>query len=667
MCIYIYIYIYIVKGNSCDYEGGLINSADFGPLAETMWPWKNAQFAMWTGNNMCILQLVATLHGLLLFPACQSAVAVFHLSTPLVLCMSPESSHANLLSPAQQLPMLKLAPSVTLPLSLSLSLSRSICSHFGSSPKPFRLGCCRVTQAHSFGSRGAMGSKAQLEDIQRLLQNLHRQLGSDRLGGGRQGKAQDRGTKVGLNWDCPHCADGIDNFASRTRCFKCGGNRTKNGETRQANPKQAPRARSRPPKPSDRAPSATPGPKVEAIEVDSTQEDAVSELATARSLYEWARKLLQPARDKELPAARKRFELAEGEDKKRKPPAERLQSALSRVDHRTRQAQAARDAFSEAQQALEGLEAECLHQDALLAKDQEELQVAQSLHQAWGPAAREGAGAPSRTQPAPDPALATGLAGRAPEGSLQPPVRSSPIWPRPRTPQGTGRNPGVPVISDDHTGGRGKPGHPSSRPSRGVGTKEGAKARQDQVPGALRTPGRGHPRGRGPQPQRPQWARRDAARASRRGGRRGRSRTVVNRAPGVGRFAVGVILWLVASPSLGYGFKGGHSELQGRVHAHACQQMKKRGHVPDLRGALVDMLEGRLALPSPEGSPGKRCAATAPGEWGGGGYLPSESSCVGMRGWWSRRTRPSETLGGGDDPWGGTSLSNYPPGWRTPA
>ena len=59
-----------------------------------MWPWKNT----------CMLQLVATLHGLLLlFPACQSAVAVFHLSTPLVLCMSPESSHANLLSPAPHL------------------------------------------------------------------------------------------------------------------------------------------------------------------------------------------------------------------------------------------------------------------------------------------------------------------------------------------------------------------------------------------------------------------------------------------------------------------------------------------------------------------------------------------------------------------------------------
>ena len=43
-------------------------------------------------------------------------------------------------------------------------------------------------------------------------------------------------------------------------------------------------------------------------------------------------------------------------------------------------------------------------------KDQEELQVAQSLHQAWGPAARDGPGAPSHTQPAQGTAPATGQA-----------------------------------------------------------------------------------------------------------------------------------------------------------------------------------------------------------------------------------------------------------------
>jgi hypothetical protein len=134
------------------------------------------------------------------------------------------------------------------------------------------------------------------------------------------------------------------------------------------------------------------------MEVEDPDGEAASELATARSLHDWARKLPQPARDKELPAARKRLELAEGEDKKRKPPAERLQSALSRVDHRQRQAQAAHEALKEARQAIGALEAECAHQDALLAKDHEELQVAQSLHQAWGPQARDGEGVSAQHQ-----------------------------------------------------------------------------------------------------------------------------------------------------------------------------------------------------------------------------------------------------------------------------
>ena len=181
------------------------------------------------------------------------------------------------------------------------------------------------------------------------------------------------------------------------------------------------------------------------MDVDCTQEDAISELATAKSLHEWARKLPQPARDKELPAARKRLELAEGEDKKRKPPAERLQSALSRVDHCTRQAQAARDALSEARQTIGALEAECLHQDALLAKDQEELQVAQSLHQAWGPGpgGQGGSREPKRVPANPGPGTDSGTI-RAPEGSPQPPLRRPPARPKPRAPQGAGRLPGFP-------------------------------------------------------------------------------------------------------------------------------------------------------------------------------------------------------------------------------
>ena len=234
-----------------------------------------------------------------------------------------------------------------------------------------------------------MGSKAALGDIQRLPTNLNKQLGSIGPEGGRQGKGHGKDANTGGNWDCPHCSEGTDNFASRTRCFKCGGNRPKDTPARQERPKQAPRTRSRPAKPSAPAPAPTPHPKMDAMDVEDHQEDAASEPATARSLHEWARKLPQPARDKELPAARKRLELAEGEDKKRKPPAERLQSTLSRVDHRQRHAQAAKDALNKAQQAIEALKAECIHHDALLAKDQEELQVAQSLNQAWGPTAKE--------------------------------------------------------------------------------------------------------------------------------------------------------------------------------------------------------------------------------------------------------------------------------------
>ena len=144
-----------------------------------------------------------------------------------------------------------------------------------------------------------MGSRAALGDIQRLLTNLNRQLGSIGPEGGRQGNGHGKGASTGGNGDCPHCSEGMDNLASRTRCFKCGGNRPKDPPARQERPKQAPRARSRPAKPSAPAPAPTPHPKMDAMDVQDHQEDAASELATARSLHEWARKLPQPARDKE--------------------------------------------------------------------------------------------------------------------------------------------------------------------------------------------------------------------------------------------------------------------------------------------------------------------------------------------------------------------------------
>ena len=144
-----------------------------------------------------------------------------------------------------------------------------------------------------------MGSKAALGDIQcqRLLNNLNRQLGSIGPGGGRPGKKHGKGANVGDNWDCPHCSEGTDNFANRTRCYKCGGNRPKALEASQERPKQGPRARSRPAKPSAPAPAPTPPPRADAMDMEDHQGDAASELATARSLHKWARKLPQPARD----------------------------------------------------------------------------------------------------------------------------------------------------------------------------------------------------------------------------------------------------------------------------------------------------------------------------------------------------------------------------------
>ena len=161
-----------------------------------------------------------------------------------------------------------------------------------------------------------MGSKAALGDIQRLLANLNGQLGFAGPRGGRQGKGQGKGVNPSGNLDCPHCAEGTDNFANGSRCFNCRGNLPREPPAKSERPKQVPRARSRPAKLSAPPPAPSPHPKPDPMEVEDHQEDATSELATARSLREWVRKLPQPARDKELPAARKRVELAEGEDKK---------------------------------------------------------------------------------------------------------------------------------------------------------------------------------------------------------------------------------------------------------------------------------------------------------------------------------------------------------------
>ena len=184
----------------------------------------------------------------------------------------------------------------------------------------------------------ALGNiKKTLEGVAKQVQRLQ----------SLQGKA----TSGLANWDCAFCPQGHNNFAHRTFCYKCSRDRT-SGEVvggaavRQAaqGSIQGARARSRP----ARGQSSAPPPKAPDTEQAQSQEDdpIAIELAAARSYVEWVRKQKQVIRDKELPQAQKRLSEAEAKDKQRKPPAERLQSALSRVDHRQRLADQAREAAS---------------------------------------------------------------------------------------------------------------------------------------------------------------------------------------------------------------------------------------------------------------------------------------------------------------------------------
>jgi len=231
-----------------------------------------------------------------------------------------------------------------------------------------------------------MAPKLALGNIKKTLEGVAKQV--QRLQS-LQGKA----TSGLANWDCAFCPQGHNNFAHRTFCYKCSRDRT-SGEVvggaavRQAaqGSIQGARARSRP----ARGQSSAPPPKAPDTEQAQSQEDdpIAIELAAARSYVEWVRKQKQVIRDKELPQAQKRLSEAEAKDKQRKPPAERLQSALSRVDHRQRLADQAREAASKAQEAATKAKEEAEAAETLLKEAKQELQVAQAVHRAWGPSSR---------------------------------------------------------------------------------------------------------------------------------------------------------------------------------------------------------------------------------------------------------------------------------------
>ena len=118
------------------------------------------------------------------------------------------------------------------------------------------------------------------------------------------------------------------------------------------------------------------------------EEDPIAtELAAAKSYTEWARKQKAgPARDKELAVAQKCLAEAELADKRRKPPAERLQSALSRVNHWDREWDAVTKEREAALAVLEARGADLANTGVMREDARRELETAQALHAAWGQA-----------------------------------------------------------------------------------------------------------------------------------------------------------------------------------------------------------------------------------------------------------------------------------------
>ena len=80
----------------------------------------------------------------------------------------------------------------------------------------------------------------------------------------------------------------------------------------------------------------------------------------------------------------------------------------------------------------------------------------------------------------------------------------------------------------------------------------------------------------------------------------GRSRAVVNRPARLGRTAIGVILWLIASPLLRLGHSEGHVEPAREAQDHTRQQTTGSGDSPALRGTLRGVLAGTFDLPTPK-------------------------------------------------------------------
>jgi hypothetical protein len=235
-----------------------------------------------------------------------------------------------------------------------------------------------------------MAPKGALARLKLAIAELEKAQAPTAGAGGKPGKAQ-------ANWACAYCTAGGNNFSHRTCCYKCFRDRRTGvlvAPPPQRSAQLQPTAGGKPRARSQGAPAGgEPGPKPKDPQVPLTQPgedpplpgDAVAlELATARSLHEWARKLNPEGREKELPGALERLNKAEAADKARKPPGERLQSALSRVDHRRRLVEAAVKAHDLLAAQAAAAKAELEQAETALKEAKLELETAQQVHSAWG-------------------------------------------------------------------------------------------------------------------------------------------------------------------------------------------------------------------------------------------------------------------------------------------
>lgn len=196
-----------------------------------------------------------------------------------------------------------------------------------------------------------------------------------RRGEAWRGSAAVKGVPSGTG---KHCDRGLDNYGDRTRCYRCKRERNATVIPKGASEHSGVRAeRAASVRARRQAPVPPPTQGFTDADVGEEEDPIATELVAAKSYAEWARKQKAgPARDKVLAVAQKRFAEAELADKRRKPPAERLQSALPRVNHWDREWDAVSKEREASLAVLEARDADLANTGVMREEARQELETA---------------------------------------------------------------------------------------------------------------------------------------------------------------------------------------------------------------------------------------------------------------------------------------------------